>query len=116
MLAAEMSVLPVGEARKSPRRIVNVAAALREEGATTSSATVLDISMGGCRLKTEGAVEAGSEIWLKLPGLETRRSQIVWTEGPLAGCEFEMPLQAGELEMLLPNKPSKKASQVFRRF
>ena len=116
MLAAEISVLPVGESRKSPRRIVNIAAALREEGATTSAATVLDISMGGCRLEAKGAIEAGREIWLKLPGLETRRSRIIWTQGPLAGCEFDMPLQAGEFEMLVPNKPSKKASQVFRRF
>ena len=116
MLAAEMSVLPVGEARKSLRRIVNIAAALREEEATTSRAVVLDISVGGCRLQTEGAIKAGGEVWLKLPGLETRRSRIVWTDGTLAGCEFEMPLHAGELALLMPNKPSKKASEVFRRF
>lgn len=115
MLAAELSVLPANEARKAPRRIVNLAAALREEGASVSSASVLDVSTGGCRLQTEAAVEAGAQVWLKLPGLETKRSRIVWTQGTLAGCEFDTPLHEADVEQLTARRFTKKASEVFRR-
>ena len=51
MIDAELSVLPDQDARRAPRRIVNLAAALRDEGAVTSAARVSDISTGGCRIE-----------------------------------------------------------------
>jgi hypothetical protein len=116
MLAAELSVLPTTDQRKAPRRIVNLAAALREEGATISAVKVLDISLGGCRLETEADLEVGGQVWLKLPGLETKRSRIVWTQGRHGGCEFDVPLHPAELDLLMPRRVLSKASDVFRRF
>ena len=82
MLAAELSVLPATDQRKAPRRIVNLAAALREEGATISSVNVLDISLGGCRLETEADLEVGGQVWLKLPGLKPSEAA---SSGPRVG-------------------------------
>jgi hypothetical protein len=115
MIDAELSVLPDHDARKAPRRIVNLAAALRDEGAVTSAARVSDISTGGCRIEAENPLPEGTQIWLKVPGLETKRSRIVWADGRICGCEFEIPLHPGEIEILTPRRPSRKASEVFRR-
>ena len=115
MIAAELSVLPDQEARRTPRRIVNLAAALRDEGAVTSAVRICDVSTGGCRIETESPIETGTQVWIKMPGLETRRSRIVWSNGPTCGCEFEIPLHQGEIEILIPRKRSLKASEVFRR-
>ena len=115
MLAAELSVLPGGDARKAPRRIVNLAAALREEGATIAPVQIVDISLGGCRIDSDVPIEAGAQVWLKLPGLETKRSRVVWTQGRQGGCEFDVPLHPAELNMVMPRKFTKRPSEVFRR-
>lgn len=115
MIDAELSVLPDQDARRAPRRIVNLAAALRDEGAVTSAARVSDISTGGCRIEAETPLEVGAQIWLKMPGLETKRSRIAWANGRICGCEFEIPLHQAEIDTLMPRRPSRKASEVFLR-
>jgi hypothetical protein len=115
MIAALLSVLPDQEARKAPRRIVNLAAALREEGAVTSAVRISDISIGGCRIEAESDLAAGTEVWLRMPGFETRRSRIVWANGRTAGCKFDIPLHPAEIDILIPPRPARKASEVFRR-
>lgn len=115
MIAAELSVLPGHDARRAPRRIVNLAAALREEGAVTSAVRISDISIGGCRVEADNEMQAGAEVWLKMPGLETKRSRIAWANGRTCGCEFDIPLHPAEIDILIPPKPVRKASDVFRR-
>jgi hypothetical protein len=112
---AELSQLPVGDGRKAERRIVNLAAALREDGARTSPIVVLDISVGGFRAEVEDEVQDGCEVWLKLPGFEAKRSKVVWKRGREAGCEFEMPLHERELELMTAPAPRKITRGVFRR-
>ena len=94
---------------------MNFAAALREEGATTTSARVIDLSEGGCRLEGDVQLATGSEIWLKLPGLEAKRARLVWARGAEAGCEFETPLYPAELETLAPPKRRPDPKSVFLR-
>ena len=112
---AELSQLPIGEGRKAERRIVNLAAALREEGAKTAAIVVLDISIGGFKAEIEGEFEEGAEVWLKLPGFEAKRSRIVWRRDKEAGCEFESPLHEREIELMVAPAPRKITKGVFRR-
>ena len=114
-IKAELSQFPVPEGRKAERRIVNIAAALREEGVTTTEVTLLDVSIGGFKALMEDTIEEGTEVWLKLPGFELRRSRVVWINGKDVGCEFEAPLHASELDLLAPPKPRRAAKDVFRR-
>ena len=97
---AELSKLPISEGRKAERRIVNLAAALREEGASTSVVQVLDLSIGGYKVQSATPLEEGSEVWLKLPGFEAKRSHVVWVKGDEAGCEFENELHPAELQIM----------------
>jgi hypothetical protein len=112
---AELSQLPITDGRKAERRIVNLAAALREEGAKNVSIVIIDISIGGFKAELSEALEEGSEVWLKLPAFEAKRSKIIWMKGNEAGCEFETPLHPSDLELLVAPKPRRIPKGVFRR-
>jgi hypothetical protein len=112
---AELSQIPITDGRQAVRRIVNLAAALREDGAKRHSIVVLDISMGGFRCDSPEPLEEGAEVWLKLPGFEAKRSRVIWTKDKEAGCEFETPLHGRELETMVAPAPRKIVKGVFRR-
>jgi len=112
---AELSQIPVTDGRKAERRIVNLAAALREQGARTTRIVVLDISTGGFKAEADEPLEQGSEVWLKLSGLEAKRSRVVWSREREIGCEFEWPLHPRELEVVVAPKPRRIPKGVFRR-
>jgi hypothetical protein len=112
---AELSQIPITDGRKAERRIVNMAGALRESGATTSPIIVLDVSLGGFKADVPVPVEEGSEVWLKLPGWEAKRSRCVWTNGKEIGCEFEWPLHQRELDQIVSPAPRRVPKGVFRR-
>ena len=112
---AELSQLPIDDGRKAERRIVNLAAALREAGATTVPVQVLDISPGGFKVHSSAPLEEGSEVWLKLPGFEAKRSHVVWAKENEAGCEFESDLHPAELESLTAPPRRGPIKNLFRR-
>jgi hypothetical protein len=114
-ITAELSQLPIGDGRKAERRIVNLAAALREDGATTAQIVVLDISDGGFRAEVGDDVHEGSEVWLKLPSFEAKRSRVIWRKGKEVGCEFETPLHDRELQLIVAPAPRRIPRGVFRR-
>ncbi|HEX8483408.1 MAG TPA: PilZ domain-containing protein [Allosphingosinicella sp.] len=116
---AELSQIPITDGRKAERRIVNLAAALRESGAKTGRIVVVDMSVGGFKAEAEEPPQEGDEVWLKLAGLEPRRSRVVWvrdgTKGKEIGCEFEWPLHPRELEVIVAPAPRRIPKGVFRR-
>jgi hypothetical protein len=112
---AELSRIPIADGRKAERRIVNLAAALREEGARSAKVVVVDISVGGFKAESEEPLEEGHEVWLKLPGHEARRSRVVWTKDRIVGCEFEYELHPRELEAIVAPAPRRIPKGVFKR-
>ena len=110
---AELSQLPVGEGRQSPRRVVNLAAALREAGAKSLPVVVLDVSLGGFKAEAPEPLEEGAEVWLKLPGCEARRSRVIWAKEKDIGCEFEQPLHQAELDLIVTPTPRRVLRGVF---
>lgn len=111
---AELSRLPIVDGRKAERRIVNIAAALREQGATTTTVQLLDLSVGGFKAAVASPLETETEVWLKLPGFEAKRSRVVWSEGGEAGFEFEVPLHPAEIESVT-TPPRRTIKNVFRK-
>lgn len=112
---AELSQIPITDGRKAERRIVNLAAALREAGAKSAKVVLVDISVGGFKAESDEPLEEGSEVWLKLPGHEARRSRVVWTRDKDIGCEFEYPLHPRELEIIVAPAPRRIVKGVFKR-
>jgi hypothetical protein len=107
---AQLAILPVVEGRSAERRIVNLAARLREPGATIVDAEVRDLSTDGFMAESGLALETGATVWLKLPGLEPQSSRVAWTEDGKIGCQFTTPLHPLTLEMLITTnrKPALK--------
>ncbi|MDB5671557.1 MAG: PilZ protein [Alphaproteobacteria bacterium] len=97
----ELSMSPHEEARNAQRKDVAMGAGLRQRGAHAITIEVLDLSITGFRAATHLTLEAGSDVWLKLPGLESLHARAVWQRGHLLGCEFVRPLHPAVLEMLV---------------
>jgi hypothetical protein len=79
---------------------VNFAAAIRQNGASTSAVSIHNVGSGGCKLETSSHHEVGDEVWLKFPGMEAKRAQVAWVAPPMMGCKFATPLYAAELEAI----------------
>lgn len=110
MSYAQLAILPVIDGRSAERRIVNLAARLREPGARIVDADVLNLSTDGFMAVAEVALEVGANVWLKLPGLEPQNSRVVWTEEGKTGFQFATPLHPATLELIVDNsrKPPPK--------
>jgi hypothetical protein len=106
----QLAILPIIEGRSVERRIVNLAARLRDPGATIAEAEVLNLSIDGFMAETDLALETGATVWLKLPGLEPQNSRVVWIEQGKAGFQFATPLHQATLELMIANnrKPAVK--------
>ena len=112
---AELTRWPVTDGRKTERRIVNIAAALRESGAITTPIQVIDLSTGGFKAAVPTPLEPHTEAWLKLPGFEAKRSRVVWFQDGEAGFEFEFELHQAEID-LVSAVPKRVTKNIFKRF
>ena len=101
MTQGQLAILPVADGRTAERRIVNLAAHLREPGATIADVDVINLSTDGFMAQGEISLEPGAHVWLKLPGLEPQNCRVVWVEDGKAGFEFATPLHPGTLELVV---------------
>ena len=101
MRRGQLAILPVPEGRKAERRVVNLAASLRDPGASVMDAEIVDLSTTGFGAETATPIAIGTQVWLKLPGLEPTSSHCVWSEGCRAGFEFASPLHPATLDLVI---------------
>ena len=110
MSKGQLAILPALHGRRADRRIVNLAARLRDPGASIAEVEVINISTDGFMAQVAVALETGAHVWLKMPGLEPQNSRVVWVEGDKAGFEFATPLHAATVGQLaeLGRQPVRK--------
>lgn len=101
MPRGQLAILPAGDGRRAERRIVNLAAHLRDPGARLMDVDVINLSVTGFMAESESGLEEGANVWLKLPGLEPQSARVVWVEGTRAGFEFASPLHPATLDLLV---------------
>ena len=101
MTRGQLAILPTPDGRKAERRVVNLAARLRDPGASVAEIEVLNLSTDGFMAHAETALEVGATVWLKPPGLEPQNSQVVWVEDGKAGFQFSSPLHPATLELVI---------------
>ena len=75
--------------------------AFASAAAPASSIQILDLSVDGFRATTHLQLEKGSDVWLRLPGLEPYQAKVMWAKGNFVGCAFERPLHPAVLEMIV---------------
>ena len=87
--------------RKSERVALELGAGLRQRGGTGVGIQILDLSVDGFRASTHLQLEKGSDVWLRLPGLEPYHAKVMWSKGNFIGCAFERPLHPAVLDMIV---------------
>jgi hypothetical protein len=110
--AGELSVTSdsAGEAprsRASERVAIEMGAGLRQRGASGVSIMVMDLSTHGFRASTHLELAQGTDVWLRLPGLEACHATVAWSKGQFIGCAFERPLHPAVLEMIVRRSKGK---------
>ena len=104
IFAGELSIAsepPSPKGRASERVPLEVAAGLRQRGASGVSVQVMDLSIHGFRAATHLELAEGSDVWLRLPGLEPCHAVVAWSKGNFIGCRFERPLHPAVLDMIV---------------
>ena len=87
--------------RQAERLPCEFGAGLRQRGAAGVSVQVMDLSTHGFRAATHLELCNGTDVWLRLPGLEPCHARVVWSEGHFLGCAFERPLHPAVLAMIV---------------
>lgn len=95
---------PAPGERKAERCHVEMGAGLRQRGASGVSVQILDLSTHGFRASTHLDLPIGTDVWLKLPGLEAWHSRVAWMKGHFVGCEFVRPLHPAVLQMVITSR------------
>ncbi|WP_374990389.1 PilZ domain-containing protein [Sphingosinicella sp. LHD-64] len=87
--------------RAVSRLLVDFQAGLRPRGGVSPlRVRVIDLSIHGFRVESDMDLRVGSDVWLRLPGLEVCHAQVAWTDGYVIGCAFKRPLHPAVLEMV----------------
>ena len=89
------------KSRASERVPIELGAGLRQRGASGVSVLVMDLSIHGFRASTHLQLSDGTDVWLRLPGLEACHAKVVWSKGQYIGCAFERPLHPAVLDMIV---------------
>jgi hypothetical protein len=87
--------------RKSERVTLEMGAGLRQRGGTGVAIQIVDLSIDGFRASTHLQLAKGTDVWLRLPGLEPYHAKVMWSKGNFIGCAFERPLHPAVLEMIV---------------
>lgn len=74
----------------------------RQKGRFAVAAMTADLTSFGARLSGAGPFEPDSEMWLRLPGLESLTVRVIWSHGPTTGIAFNQPLHTAVFARFLP--------------
>ncbi len=100
-LTGHLATEPCANGRQAERTHVEMGAGLRQRGASGVTVRILDLSTHGFRASTHLDLQAGADVWLKLPGLEPLHAKVAWTSAHFVGCAFERPLHPAVLQMVV---------------
>jgi hypothetical protein len=90
-----LPVLPgVDEKRSAPRLVVSVTrASVRKVSEQPAEASLVDLSIYGCRIESPLDHDVGEPVWLRFVGANPIHATIVWSEKGYAGCRFGEPIE-----------------------
>jgi PilZ domain len=88
--------------RRTTRRLsVHVSrATTRRHGESADEATLHDLSIYGCRMTLGEREQAGERLWIRFDGGLPVAATVVWSDGDLAGCRFDEPIDRSVMRKL----------------
>ena len=75
---------------------------VRQRGRFAVAAATADLTPYGARLSGAGPFEPDSEMWLRMPGIESQTVRVVWSDGATTGVAFTQPLHTAVFARFLP--------------
>lgn len=78
--------------RREPRLASSTGTALRELGAHSADARLVNISSHGFMAETGAEFAPGARIFLTLPGVSCVSARVVWSKNGRIGGEFSEPV------------------------
>jgi hypothetical protein len=91
--------------RRYSRHTVQIGGGLSANIRPSLPIQVTDLSVGGCGIEHGNHLEAGTRVWIKLPGLESLPARIAWAVDGRAGLAFDNPLHPAVVAHLTGGKP-----------
>lgn len=89
------------ERRDEPRLAAQVGrATLRAMAQEPAGATLLEISIYGCRLACDVEHDVDEPVWLRLDGSLPIAARVVWSRDGRIGCRFDQPIARSLLRAL----------------
>lgn len=77
---------------------------VRQRGRFAVAGATADLTPYGARLAGAGPFEPDSEMWLRLPGLESQTVHVIWSHGATTGVAFDQPLHTAVFARFLPTE------------
>ena len=94
---------PQFQERRSMRRAAcALDVTVRQRGRFAVAAATADLTPYGARLSGAGPFEPDSEMWLRMPGIESQTVRVVWSDGATTGVAFIQPLHTAVFARFLP--------------
>lgn len=93
--------------RRAERIPVEFGAGLRQRGAAGVTVRIIDLSTDGFRVVTHLDLPVGTDVWLRLPGLEPCHARVVWSGENALGCAFGRPLHPAVLDLIVARAKSR---------
>lgn len=100
---AQMAPVPHFVERRTMRRAAcALDVTVRQRGRFAVAAATADLTPYGARLSGAGPFEPDTEMWLRMPGIESQTVRVVWSEGGTTGIAFTQPLHTAVFARFLP--------------
>jgi hypothetical protein len=81
------------ERRSASRLVVGITkVSVRKISEQPAEASLGDLSIYGCRIKSSLDHNPGERVWLRFTGMNPVHATIVWSENGYAGCRFDVPI------------------------
>ena len=90
------------ERRTMRRAVCAMDITVRQRGRFAVAGATADLTPYGARLSGAGPFDPDSEMWLRLPGLESQTVRVIWSHGPTTGVAFAQPLHTAVFARFLP--------------
>jgi len=102
MSAVEGTIVPFTERRAMRRVGCALEVTVRQRGRFAVAADTANLTAAGCRVDGAGPFERDSEMFVRLPGLESQSARVVWSRGAVTGVAFAHPLHPAVYARFLP--------------
>jgi hypothetical protein len=70
-------------------------AKVRKLGQPSEPATLIDLSISGCRIETDAILMKDDRLWLRFENGEALVAKAIWCRDGQVGCQFDATLDKG---------------------